>query len=498
MVDEPIEMPVEPKRPKVLFAKAHEGFYRNFEQVVSGLLEAGVDVHVHFSKSHHVISMDDYRLPSSTAGRLTVSTSQSVRVETDPAVERLRIVRDLVHYSRPWYESATSLRERFFHLQKRHVSLQTMHALARVLRFTPELVKDAADAMLQRHDERTPPHATSTNLLDQVEPDCIVVTPLVHFASTQVDLVKAGRQRGIPTMLAVASWDNLTNKGRLKVQPDRVAVWNQAMAREAEAFHRVPADRIRITGAPVFDSWFDCSSARTRHGFLVSLGLDPTRPLLVYTCSSSSIAGPAEHVLIKKWLAAVRTSPASSMRHANVLIRPHPMNRASWREVTRIDAHGHSRWKRAVVWPLQPKHPTDPASRAGFFDTLFHADAIVGLNTSAMLEALILGRPVLTFLGHECAVSQTRNLHFQHLAESGCVYQADTLHEHIAQLTEVLEHPPAVAEACERFVAEFLRPLGRSASASAALVDVILAEMNVAPGERVETPEPVLAGGREA
>ena len=52
-------------------------------------------------------------------------------------------------------------------------------------------------------------------------------------ASEQVDWIKAARACGIRTAACIASWDNLTNKGLLRIEPDLVVVWNEAQRREA-------------------------------------------------------------------------------------------------------------------------------------------------------------------------------------------------------------------------------------------------------------------------
>ena len=61
----------------------------------------------------------------------------------------------------------------------------------------------------------------------------MLVSPLVRFGSEQADWVKSARALGIPVGFPVFSWDNLTTKGIIHVQPDRVFVWNEVQKREA-------------------------------------------------------------------------------------------------------------------------------------------------------------------------------------------------------------------------------------------------------------------------
>ena len=333
------------------------------------------------------------------------------------------------------------------------------------------------DRFLQRVEHATKAHATAREVIREVDPDVVVVSPMVHFFTPELEYVKAARAAGIPTVLAVASWDNLTNKGKMKVMPDVVAVWNDAMATEATRLHGVPKDRIVVTGAPVFDWWFDDTARWTREDFLQRAGLDAAncRPLILYLCSTTSIAGGSEVEVVLDWVRAVRSSGEDGTRNAQIVVRPHPMALDPWR--TFLEERSARPAKLGFsIFPADLTHPTNDEQRTLFYNSIFHADAIVGLNTSAMIEAAILSRPVLTFKGHAAETSQTGNLHFRHLTESGCVRLAADLGEHIGQLDSVLNDPDqGVAEQAKTFVSRFVRPLGMETAASDRLADVVMA-----------------------
>jgi hypothetical protein len=336
---------------------------------------------------------------------------------------------------------------------------------------------------LEGWENEIAPRKYAVELVDRTDPDVVVVSPYVNFGSREVDFVKAARARGIPTVLAVASWDNLTNKGVAKVQPDYVSVWNRHMAREAMELHGVRSERIWITGSPVFDSWFGRQPSRDRATLCDALGFDPRFPILAYMCSSESIAGPHEDVIVRQWTSAIGRAEQDRLRGANMLVRPHPMNLERWRErVAASMEHAQSgRPGRAIVWPRKPKHPTTEEGRADFYDTLFHADAIVGLNTSAMIEAAILRKPILTFRGHSAETTQTGNQHFKYLTDNGLVIAADNLDSHVAQLASVLADPEQYRGRCDAFVADFIRPLGITTNASAVLARHLLEAAKVTP-----------------
>jgi len=101
-----------------------------------------------------------------------------------------------------------------------------------------------------------PSSAEVETLIRSVDPDVVVVSPFLIGGSPQTDTVKSAQALGVPAMVCVANWDNLTNKGHMRVMPDRVVVWNEDQRREAVELHDVPEDRIDVTGAQPFDRWF--------------------------------------------------------------------------------------------------------------------------------------------------------------------------------------------------------------------------------------------------
>ena len=464
------------KRHVVLIGMAHEGFFRNFEELISLLLAAGVDIHIHFSKSHDSIKITDYKLPDSSAnGKVTFSFGS----DYSNAAEQHRIWRDAIHYSKPAFKSAHDIKTRFPDLQKitGKLNKKKLAKIIRIASIVPGFVKKIADWYLRRQDEKTPPSKDSSDIISSINPDCVIVTPLVNFASKEVDLVKAARAQKITTILATASWDNLTNKGLIKIQPDYVAVWNRHMAHEATSLHDIRQERVWTTGATPFDRWFEMKLTRDRKTFFHSLGFVPSRPLIVYLCSSEAIAGRQEWEIIRNWISAIRLS---GLQKVNILIRPHPMTLTQWNKLFLMEDSNIGDLSGGKVWPLNPKHPVDTGSMADYFDTLYHADAVVGLNTSSMIEAAILGKPVLTFLGHSVVDSQTGNLHYQHILRGGFMRQARDLEEHCLQLDYVLDknNRENIAESCKHFVADFVRPIGEKVNASEFLAGLILNQLN--------------------
>ena len=90
--------------------------------------------------------------------------------------------------------------------------------------------------------------------------------------------------------LCVASWDHLTTKGLVRVQPDLVSVWNHEQSAEAVEFHDTPRDRIVVTGAQP-SCWFK-RQPTSRAAFCAKVGLDPAKPFVLFVGSTASISAP--------------------------------------------------------------------------------------------------------------------------------------------------------------------------------------------------------------
>jgi hypothetical protein len=294
-----------------------------------------------------------------------------------------------------------------------------------------------------------------------------VLATAVLKKPSQIEYLKSARRLRVPAGICVASWDNLTNKGLLKFAPERVFVWNETQCREATELHGVPVGRAVATGAQLFDEWFERSPSSSRDEFARKVGLDPAKPYVVYVCSSAFItASGGEVEFVRSWIDALRASD-EPLRSVGVLIRPHPGVPRRWRDVD-LSSYGN-----VAVWPQEGAHPVSAEMRADFYDTIAHSAGVVGINTTAMIEAAIIGKSVLTILAPE--FTQEGTIHFHYLLEEygGFLSVASGLDEHLGQLARVLAEDEAGAERRRRFVESFVRPRGLDRPATPIFADEV-------------------------
>jgi hypothetical protein len=227
-----------------------------------------------------------------------------------------------------------------------------------------------------------------------------------------------------------------------------------------------------VTGAQCFDWWFEHRPSRDAKAFCRDAGLYAT-PYVLWVCSALIHGSAPEAPLVRKWIETLRTSGSPRLRSIPILVRPHPSRHAEWRDINLSSLN-------AVVWG---GNPVDARSRADYFDTLHYSAAVVGINTSAFIEAAILGRPVLTLTIPETADNQTGTVHFSYLlnAGGGLLEVARSFEQHVEQLEAALARKESDVKP---FVREFVRPHGLGTQATALFVDAV-ESMN---GMAVESP----------
>jgi len=283
--------------------------------------------------------------------------------------------------------------------------------------------------------------------------------------------------------MVLYSWDNLSTKGGLHVQPERMFVWNERQRREAADLHAYPIEQTIATGAPRFDEFVSLLPATDRAAFCAPLGFDPGRPILMYLGSSKFVVTGSELPFMRTWVDGIRRSPDETMKECNILIRPHPDVKATDEEgpieIIRWEGQAGRGWvTRPIDLPRVAVVRTHYRKPQAFYDALHHSAAAVALNTSAALEAAIVGRPAFTILaGADAADGQSTTLHFHYLLQQngGCVRCASSLDEHRAQLAETLAGPDQSAR-LRAFAKEFVRPGGWDVPASRLLAEAIVRE----------------------
>ena len=313
-----------------------------------------------------------------------------------------------------------------------------------------------------------PRSAAIEAFLDEQRPDVVLVTPLVGVvASSQLDLLRSATARGIPTAVCVWSWDHLSSKAIIRDFPARLFVWNDTQKQEAIDMHGVPAERDRGDRRAVLRSLVRPAADARPGRILPSRRPSRRSPYLLWVCSALFPGSPSEAEFVMRWVAHLRASSDPNIRDAAMLIRPHPSRAAEWDGVD---------WRSLRRVALYGGNPIDEESRADYFDSLYHSAAVVGLNTSAFIEAGIVGRPVMAILPEQFRSNQEGTLHFRYLTDvgGGLLTTARSFEEHERQLTVILGGGAGIVLTRQaEFVRAFVRPRGIDMPATPILADAI-------------------------
>jgi hypothetical protein len=208
-----------------------------------------------------------------------------------------------------------------------------------------------------------------------------------------------------------------------------------------------------VTGSQVFDDWFVQKPSMSRDAFCARVGLRADRPILLFVCSALLEGSAPESAFVVRWAQHLRASGDPILRECGILIRPHFKRGDEW-DAVRFDG-----LENVSCWPRAGAVPDDAVSKADYFDSLYYASAVVGLNTSAMIEAAILGRPVHTVLLPEFRDSQEGTVHFHYLLRGpdALLRATRSLEEHAADLAAVLTGHDTDPGRSTRFVRAFVR-----------------------------------------
>jgi hypothetical protein len=468
---------------RVLFTALHFANYRNFESVIRDLAARGHHVHLLADEKE---SVGGQALVERLAAEYpTVTWGWTPSPAGDPwfpFAQKLRFALDYVRFLDPRYVEAEKLR------------LRNIERTPRIVRWMTSgvggaLVGHRATASLLKRIERLLPQSPGiTQLFEEQQPDVVLLTSLTFSRSFAMDQVKAARALGIPTAACIMSWDHLSSKALVHIQPDVTILWNDVQKHEAVDMHGIPAARIVVTGAQCYDQWFDRRPVRSREQFCGDVGLDPSRPFVLYVCSAMSpVPDPVEPVFVKAWIEALRSSGDPVLRDAGVLVRPHPERVREWNGVS-LDGLDN------VV--VNGRNPIDADAKADYFDSLYYSGAVVGLCTTVFLEAAIVGRPVLTLQLPAYRMHQEGMLHFRYLlnVEGGLLHTAPDIPSHLAQLAAAMKSDGGREERNRRFITVFVRPQGLDTPATPTFVDAVerLARGGRrAPDPRVIDPSPL-------
>lgn len=455
---------------RVLFCARHFGAFRNYEPAIRAL--AGRGHQVHLTGDVPDVLGGQALVERLAAAFPSVSWSMAPPLDGWPWHRLAGHVRnglEAVRFADPAYDDQPKYRRRSLPKAPWLVARLARSGWGRA----------AAAALLRAAERGIPAPAALLTWMRAQAPDVVLLASVTSDGAPQMDHLKAALALGLPVSLPVYSWDHLSGKAVLHVAPSQVLVWNDTQRREAVDLHGLPAERVVVTGAYGYEQWLLREPSRSRAAFCAASGLDPAQAVIVYVCSVLSRPAPPEAPFVLAWIRALRASADPALREAGIVVRPHPERMAEWEGVS-FEGLG------AVA--LRGRNPIDPVAKDEYFDTLHHAAAVVGIVTSAFIEAAVVGRPALAIEAAEFREHQEGAPHYHYLRDpdAGLLLTAGDVAAHVVQLSAVVAGDAGARERTRAFVDRFVRPPAGQGPASLVMAAAVeaLAGAGARPPER--------------
>jgi hypothetical protein len=448
----------------LLFLARHWSYLRNFESAIEALAERGHRLHLAVDREESLGGRQMVeRLVARYPDRLTMENAPGRGVDGwSELARKIRLALDYLRFLEPAYLETPHLGDRARERAPAGLVRLMNGALGR-----SAFLRWIVGVTLGGLERGLPVDGQLRDFIAGHKPDAVLITPLVDIGSPQLDHFAAARALRLRTVLPVGSWDHLSSKALLREQPDGVIVWNEVQKREAVDMHGLREDRVFVTGAQSYDQWWNRRPSRSRADFCARVGLRPDRPFVLFVCSSLFRGTADEPAFVLQWVAALRESTDARLADIGILVRPHPSRLDEWRG---IDLSG---FRNVAFWGA---HPVSVEAKDDYFDSMYYSAGVVGLNTSAFLEAACVGKPVHTVLLPEISTAnQEGTIHFQYLltVNGGLLRTTRSLDEHVAELAASLVGEGGGDERAAAFAAGFIRPFGLDQAATPRFADAV-------------------------
>lgn len=314
------------------------------------------------------------------------------------------------------------------------------------------------------------------DLFDRERPD-FVVTPTTGLYFSESPLLGRADRVRVPSVAVDLSWDHFTTKTAPLRRVAALAVWNDAMKRQAVEIHGYRPQQVCVAGVPQFDLYHDPAALDRREAFCRRVGADPARKLITLTTVPPVLYRYHPHV-VEALAEALRQDALGGP--AQLLVRVHP--RDDLEAYRPFEAYPHVIVEKPFrTGRVAEGSAVDPTAddRRHLANTLVHSDVVVNVASTIAIEAAICDTPIVNigFDGSEprplldSAARYYRYTHYRPLVEKGAVRVATSPADMLDLLRGYLADPSLDRAGRARAARELChQPDGRAAERVAEFV----------------------------
>lgn len=238
------------------------------------------------------------------------------------------------------------------------------------------------------------PNVALGALLDREKPD-VVLHPTVLDGVFINDLIVQCRERGVPLVLAMNSWDNPSTKRAVVGKPDWLLAWGEQTRDHAVRFMGLDPARVVPFGVAQFDI-YAAPTRVDRAAFCAAHGIDPQRRIILFAGSNAQTDEFTALTAIDQAIVDGR------LGNVSVIYRPHPWGGGGQGGARLANAQFHhiviDRTMRDYLARLAQGEAgiTLPDYR-DTHDLLSAVDGVVSPLSTILLEAILHGKPVAAY-----------------------------------------------------------------------------------------------------
>ena len=318
--------------------------------------------------------------------------------------------------------------------------------------------------LLQPLESILPIDSSAKKIVKSFNPNVVIASPANMRHASEVDFLRYSNRNSTPTYCLVLSWDNLTTKGLFHEKPKKLICWNKDHFNEARKYHGFSSKDIFIAGSLFFDKWHPLNINKYNVSTSLATPLIPGTTYILWLGSSSNIV-PDESSLVNKFSEYISIFSNNKIK---VIFRPHPSNQTPCKSLGCLVINNNQ----------NVTLPDSKQAKATFYQLLAGSICTIGINTSAMIDSLILLKPSIAFVSKEYQGTQTNSLHFQSLAKYATLLQASSL-EKAALLAIELSSLESAHNELKEFRATFAFPHGISVTVGDTISQFIITKENM-------------------
>ncbi|MDP3661265.1 MAG: hypothetical protein Q8R17_00155, partial [bacterium] len=298
---------------------------------------------------------------------------------------------------------------------------------------------------------------------EHYRPDAILVSSLYNRFDRHI--LPEARRQCVPTLGISAGWDHI-DKYYLPFRATHFLSASEQMKHAAIAFQGYRQDEISVVGYPQYDFLVDQRFVRPCADILAHMGFPPNARYIMYV--SGSAYCPDETDIISEILRSIDSGAFGS--HTYLVIRPYLGSRGRDKAFDVVKFNRFKEHPRVFFYDTKLPNYLDELTL--FVNILRHAHAVMAVYSTALLEAAILGRPIVAapFDGHSArpfyrSIKRFRGFeHFQDVIRFGALKEAFNFSELQKILARYLDNPSLDAEARTQMCEELCYKLDGKAS----------------------------------